>query len=98
MYLLKFMLDRDFSIKDSIFCESTNENILFCEDEDLYKTLYAVLESFKGTKLDNTFYDALSATEGYWEEGNYQLEIIHDRGDIESAKNAFLTLTQRAFI
>lgn len=98
MYLLKFMLDRDDGIENSLFCESTSEHLVFCEDEDLYATLYGILEGFKGTRIENAFYDALTAVEGYWEEGNYSLEIIHDRGDMETAKSAFETLIERQLI
>ena len=93
------MLDSDLSLKDSLFSELTSENILFCEDNELHGVLFSVLEEFKGTKLDNVFYVSLDiCDECCLNEGNYRLQILHDRTDVGTVENAFKLLVNRGLI
>ena len=93
------MLDRDLSIEDALFSEISNENILFCEDNELYGVLFKILNDFINTKLDNVFYTALDiCDECCLEEGNYRLDIIHSKRDVRTIKNSFKLLTEEELI
>jgi len=100
MYVLKFRLDGDMHIPTALYMETTQENLLFCGDGELYEVLYNTLQAFEGTRLDGAFYDALECCdEGCWEAGNYGLTIVHSRGlDVGTVEDAFGTLIENELL
>ena len=98
MYVIELMADGDLAM-DSVYSGRTLTHYLFCEDNNLYSTLYDMVENFNGTKLDGCFYDVLEVCDSYeGEHGNYSLNIMHDRTNIDTIRDAFELLCERELI